>query len=114
MVRMWCKCGQQVAVGSDYLVGGVTVYADVSFEGTLLFVGKVVVDAVLAREMVLGNGCIPRFFIAVVGEIKIYDVEIFELFLHRQPFPGSKETWATVMVAIESIDIKSRNSLMSF
>ena len=59
------------------LVGRIAIDADIVLNGSLLVLGQVVVDSVIASKIILFDNILPRLVAAAVGKVKIYDVIVF-------------------------------------
>ena len=71
-----------VTVFVDEFVGGEAIDLQELFDGTLLGSGQVIVNTVLACQIVFLDGVLPLFLRTAVGQIQVNDVEILQLTLH--------------------------------
>jgi hypothetical protein len=69
---------QQITFAVEELVGGETVYVEVSLDGILLQCREVVVSYVVTAYVVFLDDVLPRFLRTLVGQIEELDVIVFQ------------------------------------
>ena len=77
---------EYIAIAVDDFVGWIAGDADEFFDCGLLFAWQIVMDDVVANEVVLFDDILPRLVATAVAQVQVNEVKFFEPFIFLRAF----------------------------